>query len=393
MTESLANADPTVAIVVGGRFVAFDIARALQRQGKLAGIVSSYPRAFREGIPASRLRWNPVLGARESLALRLGRRPRHEVEYEHVVRFGRWAANHLPSADVLQAWTGYALESLVHARDVGSLAVAFRASAHIVRQAALLREEFERFGFAGEAVYEPMVERELKEYATADYIQVISSFARRTFIEQGIAAEKLLLTPLAVEIGEVSGIPRRPRVGPLRVLYLGSISLRKGVHYLLDAAHSLPRGAVQVSLIGGTSPDGEMILRGFARSGEWKGKVGRREIALVFAQHDVLVLPSIEDGFGAVICEAMAAGIPVIATTNTGGPDIIEHGVTGFLVPPRSVAAIAAALSRLVDDRAECEAMGRAAASMMRERRTWDDFSDEMLRSYRSLPARRPVSC
>ena len=301
------------------------------------------------------------------------------------MKFGKWASRHLPHAGVVQAWTGYALEPLAAAREMGAHAVAFRASAHIATQDALLREEFAMFGLRAEPIYEPMIERELEEYRTADYIQVISSFAKRSFLEQGVPAERLILTPVGVDIAEVAGIPRVKRAGPLRVLYLGHVSLRKGVHYLLQAAHSLPPGTVEVSLVGGATPDGKLLLERFARPGEWKGSVNRDRLATIFAEHDVLVLPSIEDGFGAVISEAMAAGLPVIATTNTGGPDAVEEGVTGYIIQPRSPDALAGALTKLADDPVLCEEMGRASANAMRARRTWNDFADAMMQAYGRL--------
>lgn len=389
MTQRAEARDPSVAIVVGGRFFAFDIARVLQARGRLSAIVSAYPKALRERIALNHLRWNPVLAARERFAVRYGSATREKTEFDYAVKFGKWASRHLPRTGVVQAWTGYALEPLAAAKEAGAHAVAFRASAHIATQDALLREEFEMFGLRAQPIYEPMIERELQEYAAADYVQVISSFARRSFLEQGVPAERLILAHVGVDITEVAGVPRVKRVGPLRALYLGHVSLRKGVHYLLQAAHSLPSGTVEVSLVGGAAPDGKLLMERFARPGEWKGSVGRERLASVFAEHDVLVLPSIEDGFGAVISEAMAAGLPVIATTNTGGPDTVEEGVTGYIVPPRSSEALASALMKLADDPARCEEMGRAAAAAMRARRTWNDFADEMLKLYSQLGTAR----
>jgi glycosyltransferase involved in cell wall biosynthesis len=96
----------------------------------------------------------------------------------------------------------------------------------------------------------------------------------------------------------------------------------------------------------------------------------------------VLVLPSIQDGFGSVIVEAMGAGLPVVASANTGGPDVIESGRTGFVVPARSSEALAEALERLGRDPGTRLAMGAAAAEAMRRARTWEHFVDDMLARY-----------
>ena len=389
VAEGAMGQPPSVAIVVGGRFIAFDLARSLERRAALAGIVSAYPRARAEGISPARLRWNPVLGFADAVSRRMLRDRSGRAGYRRAIQFGRWAARQLPRADVVQAWTGYALDSIVAARREGMASVAFRASAHIEAQAELIQTEYEEFGFAAPAVYRPMIDRELEEYAAADAVNVISTFAYRTFIERGHPASRLILTPLGVDVGEVAGVARTARTtGPLRVLFLGTVSLQKGVHYLLQAVHGFNSSAVTVSLVGGATADGHELLRRFARPGEWKGRVPRGELRTILSEHDVLVLPSVQDGFGAVICEAMAAGLPVIATENTGAPDVIRDGVDGFIVPARSVDALREALEALVSDRGRCVAMGEAAANGIATERTWDRFADEMLIEYSRLAKR-----
>jgi alpha-maltose-1-phosphate synthase len=373
-----------VSVIVGGRFFAFDIARELQRRDALAGVVTQYARAPREGIRSALLRWNVALEIQSRLRHRFGHTPATRLSYEIDVAFGRWAARNLPDADVHQLWTGYALESIPVARKRGALAVAFRASAHIRTQTRLVAEEFARYGLDATGVAAPeMIERESEEYASADYVNVASTFAYETFLAEGHPRERLILTPIGVDIGEVTGTAKtRHSAGALRVLFLGTVCLRKGVHYLLDAARQLGPSKVQLSLIGGVAPDGEVLLKRHATGSERMGKVDRTGLADLFAEHDVLVLPSVEDGFGMVICEAMAAGLPVIASRHTGGPDVIAEGETGFIVPACDVSALATALAILADDRDRCVRMGDAAAQTMRQSRSWSHFADDMLGQY-----------
>ncbi len=383
-----------VTVLVGGRFFAFDIARELQRQEMLAGVVTAYGRAPREGIGWTRLRWNPLVEAVSRWERRRGRIPDPEIDFRASSRFGRWAARNLPRCDVLQGWTGYTLESIPVAQARGTTVMATRASAHIRTQAELLEAEYGAFGFPAAPVSPRMIERECEEYERADYVQVFSTFALKSFLERGFARERMVLTPLGVDMAEVAPAgegpaPRRDGEGPLRVLYLGQVGLRKGAHYLLDAAKRLGPEAVSVSLVGGLAPEGELLLRRHAAGDEWKGKVPRSELRRVFAEHDVLILPSVEDGFGAVVCEAMAAGLPVIATTSTGGPDVIDDGRTGVIIPPASVDAIAESLAAFADDRERCREMGRAAAEAMRTTRTWRQFVDDMVAQYGAARARR----
>ena len=85
----------------------------------------------------------------------------------------------------------------------------------------------------------------------------------------------------------------------------------------------------------------------------------------------------------------VAAGLPVVASTNSGGPDVIVDGETGVLVPPRSVDALAAALDTLAGDRERCRAMGDAAAAAMQRARSWSHFVDDMLSQYGGVRARQ----
>lgn len=387
-SKSSGNGASTVAIVVGGRFHAFAVARELQRRDRLAAIISAYPRAHRELIRRQNLIWNPLLAVRERLELRF--RPMNDAAFHAAVRFGRWAARRTTSAEIVQGWTGYSLETFRALRDTGTTRIARRGSAHIMTQDALLREEFARFGLTAEPVAPAMIDREMAEYAEADYVNVLSTFARNSFIAQGYPADRLIVTPLAAEVDTSVRIARRPRQAgaPLRALFLGSVSLQKGVSYLLQAVARLG-GQVELSLIGGLAPEGPEILRRHATGRERRGKVARAELPELFAAHDVLVLPSVQDGFGAVISEAMAAGLPVIASTHTGGPDIVRHGKTGYLIAPRDIDGLAEALELLASDSDRCRAMGEAAARAIRSYSTWPDFVDDMMAQYECAHALR----
>jgi glycosyltransferase involved in cell wall biosynthesis len=372
-----------VVIVCAGRFVAFDIARELARREMLGGLVTAYGLAPREGVDARFLRWAPWLDAAARVERRLALAPVPELDWRAASRFGRWAARRLPRGDVAQLWSGYAQESLPAARRAGMTTVVLRGSAHIATQAELLQSEFAQYGLCAPAVSPRMIAREEREYAEADYVHVISTFARRTFLERGFAPERLILTPLGVDVAEVRPLARPESPGgPLRALFLGTVSIQKGVHYLLRAARMLGAEQVRVSLVGGVSADGLLVLDREGGRPAYRGKSPRAGLRSLFAEHDVLVLPSIQDGFGSVIVEAMAAGLPVIASINTGGPDVIESGRTGFLVPPGSAEALADALHRLAANRALCVAMGAAAAEAVRGARTWQHFVDDLVAQY-----------
>ena len=110
---------------------------------------------------------------------------------------------------------------------------------------------------------------------------------------------------------------------------------------------------------------------------------------LLYSGGSVLVLPSIEDAFGLVIGQALACGMPVIATTHTGGPDVLEEGVTGFIVPPGDVGALQSALTTAYENREMLTEMGREARRRVEQARGWGEYGDGVVAAFGHALQRR----
>jgi glycosyltransferase involved in cell wall biosynthesis len=162
--------------------------------------------------------------------------------------------------------------------------------------------------------------------------------------------------------------PRPPRTGPLRALYLGNILPHKGLDVLVRAAASLPRSSLTLDVVG-TPLDPEYMLsvgRQVASSGlqetvRFHGHLSDRDRDEIIRSSDVLVLPSYHEGYGLVIVEAMAAGLPVIAPASGGAREIVSHGREGFLARGGDAEGIASSLEALLDPaiRAKMSAQAR----------------------------------
>jgi alpha-maltose-1-phosphate synthase len=146
----------------------------------------------------------------------------------------------------------------------------------------------------------------------------------------------------------------------LKVLFAGSLGQRKGLSYLIAAVEKL-KGAVELTLLGRKAASGCRPLDSAVRKYRWIPTLPHDAVLREMQSHDVLVLPSLFEGFGLVILEAMAQGVPVITTNHTAGPDVIQDGVDGFLVPIRSADAIAEKLELLGNDRERLMSMKLAA--------------------------------
>jgi glycosyltransferase involved in cell wall biosynthesis len=196
------------------------------------------------------------------------------------------------------------------------------------------------------------------ELAAAERIVVPSGFVRETLGEHpGLTAE-IAVIPYGAPPPALPA-ERRP-AGELRVLYVGHLSQQKGISYLFAAMREL-RGAAQLTLVGGKAGGRCPALDAELDRHEWLGPVPHARVLEVMREHDVLVFPSLFEGFGLVILEAMAQGLPVVATANTAGPEVIEEGVDGFVVPIRDPLAIARRVLDLARDRDRLAAMSAAA--------------------------------
>jgi glycosyltransferase involved in cell wall biosynthesis len=284
------------------------------------------------------------------------------------------ASRYLGTCDALIGWSQMSLHCLRRARHRGAVAILEHPIAHVCTSVSLVRDEYRQFG-AGAPLYlslypRGVIRRMLAEYQVADSINVASTFAKRTFDGQGVPNEKVMVTLLSSVDGRLF-VPGGVRQGgPFTILYVGRMELRKGVHYLLQAFEELSVAGAELWLVGPLLPEMEPFLKRAKKGVKYLGTLPRNELPKIYQAASVFVLPSIEDGFGLVIVEAMACGLPVIATENTGGPDIIRDGVDGFLVPIRDAQALRARLSWLYEHRDECRDMGQRA-----HERTVADFN------------------
>lgn len=200
-----------------------------------------------------------------------------------------------------------------------------------------------------------------EECALADRIIVNSTWSRDALSEAGVPAAKIRIVPLAYERPtSAAADPPARNVGshPLRVLFLGQVTIRKGIVELIEAADLLRGHPVQFIVAGPVLMRLPVAARQHPQI-TWIGSVPGTEIAKCFAQADVLILPSHSDGFGLTQLEALAHHVPVIASTHCGR--VVEDGVNGIILPEVSGQAIAGAIRRVLGQPALLQEMRRRA--------------------------------
>ncbi|HOX38317.1 MAG TPA: glycosyltransferase family 4 protein [Candidatus Brocadiia bacterium] len=219
----------------------------------------------------------------------------------------------------------------------------------------------------GDAYY-----RELRDQADrADGAIVASDFTKRTLVENGFPPEKIRIAPYGAHPLPEWTKSIKPKRDGFKVLFIGNLRQRKGVSYLIDACRGLNAPGLKLILAGRCAAPFEV-----KNAPDWldvRKDVSTSELWNLYKTCDVFAVPSLIEGFGQVYWEAMAAGLPIIATTNTGAVDIIREGREGFIVGIRDVNAIRERLQLLHDDPQRRIEMGNAAEELAMQS-SWERY-------------------
>jgi glycosyltransferase involved in cell wall biosynthesis len=299
--------------------------------------------------------------------------------------FDTVASRFVEPCDVFHGWSHQCLHSVRRAKAMGAVTFVERPNTHDRFQNRLLKEEFDRWGYhRTEPGRSRGMERGLSEYEEVDYICVPSHFAFQSMVAEGIPEGCLYCLPYGVDAHRFT--PAMPSPDVFRLLFVGQVSLRKGVPYLLQAWRKLRLPKAELWLAGRITPDARKIADFYRADGSIRFLGHVRDVPPLYGKASAFVLPSIEEGSALVTYEAMAAGLPVICTPNTGA--VARNGIEGIEVPIRDTEALAAAIERLYahpDLRMGMGSAGRRRA----EEFTWEAAANRLLASYRDALVRK----
>lgn len=381
-----------VVLSVPGKFHTFDLARELHARQALGGIFTGYPRfkLGQERLPREKIHtWPWVQTPYMAMPRRhlLGPRILRDWEWLTKVTLDAHVASHLPECDTFVGLSGSALRSGQVARRRGAHYVCDRGSSHIRVQNDLLLEEAERWNMPFEGIDPRVIAREEAEYAEADCITVPSSFSLKSFVDAGVPAQKLRMLPYGVDLSSFQPTGK-PASGQFDVLYVGGMNLNKGIPYLLQAYQKLTHPRKSLTLAGATSP---LFIERMKAQGLWSddirlpGHVPHSALKALMSRSHVMVLPSVQDGFGMVMSQAMACACVVIGSEHTGARDLFEDGQEGFIVPIRNRDVLTARLQALADDPSKRVQMSQRALARVKLAGGWHDYGDQALAAYRAL--------
>jgi glycosyltransferase involved in cell wall biosynthesis len=286
--------------------------------------------------------------------------------------------------DVVHSIMGFATEPFDRAEKTGALKVVDCANSHPTTLFGYWQRECDLW-CPGEKVPIPrwMFSRMNRELERADVILCPSLFVRDSMVANGIRADKCFVNPFGVDL---SIFKKREAIPPApKFVVVGTICVRKGHQYLFRAFEQVKKQL----------PNAELICVGDLKTDfrkelpRWQGtfthvpNLSHPELAKLLQACTAFVFPSQEEGFARVISEAMGAGLPILASHESGATTLVEDGIEGIIVRGRDPQHISEAMLRVACDGKLCQRMGEAAHKKGAVRNTWQDYGDRLLAEYR----------
>lgn len=212
-----------------------------------------------------------------------------------------------------------------------------------------------------------------------------SSYTASILSQQGIPRNAIHVVPYGVDTTLHFARTHPPAAHTMfTAIFVGSMIQRKGLAYLIDAIRMLNSRQLRLVLCGRGFRDDDLLARNSDLPIEVRVAPAKADLVKLIQASDLMVFPSLVEGFGHVILETMACGVPVLTTPNTCGPDVITNGIDGFIVPIRDAGAIAERLAWCVENRSELVSIGEQAALRAKEF-TWERFRSGIRSAYRHM--------
>jgi glycosyltransferase involved in cell wall biosynthesis len=356
---------------------------------RLLRICGATGRRRLESVDVACLRTNPW---REAVRLLVGKLTRDEIINDKVFHwmrdgFDQWVADQMkPPVKMVYAYETECLETFTAARQAGIRTVLDLPSPEHDYVEDLLYREYEKFPellTRGRRHFRTLqaerTARRHEEFRLADVVLANSDLTARTWAGAGLDRAKIRV----VRLGAPAPVPQAAQggsrgEGPLRLIWAGTFSVRKGAHYLLEAWKRWQPGEAAQLDIYGSERLPQKLLASLPAGMVLHGPVARAQLLEAFERADLLVFPTLCDGFGLVVTEALSRGLPVLTTQQAGASDLIVDKVNGLIVEAGNADSLMQGLDWAAGHRKELRAM-RAAAAQTAAENQWSDYRRRLL--------------
>jgi glycosyltransferase involved in cell wall biosynthesis len=308
-------------------------------------------RKFTKGIEQTKQSLHPIYGLLNYIGFKTLGLYRGECNRLALCpSFERRVIRSIREGDNLLGGIGYLNDCIEKIHENGGSAILDARNSHPSSFWTIVAEEYAHWGVKTPPIYPAHHMRQQRSVALADYFFVPSMFVKNSFLAAGIPEEKLLYLPYPVDLSTFTPPCNiRPPNRPLTISSAGGASLRKGTPYLLEAFSLIKKKipSARLKFVGKLGPQIAPIASrlGYEKLPiEFTSRMKHPDLVRWLHESDIYVLPSIEEGMVRSVAEAMACGLPVVTTANSGTNDFITDGVNGSIVPIRDPQSIADAV-------------------------------------------------
>lgn len=295
----------------------------------------------------------------------------------------------LSDCKVLFAWPQVSLQSIKQVKKQGGVAILDYPIPHIKTWMDILAEESKTFNIpvAQSSYSKETYHRMLEEIRLADFINIPSIFVKKSFLDNGVPEEKLIVNNYGIDTKLFRPSEISQKGDTFKVIIVGTVEIRKGLQYLLKAFDLISNPNIELRIIGKIHPHFEGIKQEYSnrKNVKWLGLLPKEVTAEEMRTADVMVMPSLLEGLSLTIIETMASGTPVISSEHAGGLDIIDEGVNGFIVPIRSPEALKDRINWCYENRSKLAEMGASARKKALSGFSQDDYGDRIVSSLKSF--------
>lgn len=330
---------PSFVVAVPFRSVCDQHARYLEEQGMLR-LYATWNRRGTAGIPAEKTKLLPLLGLLSYVASKT-LSPFHGESFRFALHtfYDRWVQTLLKPGDHILSSYGHTNNCFQWVRSHGGQTFLDAGNSHPQNFWQIISQEHKRWGCTLPPVSSGHYQRSLGMMKDVDYVLAPSRFVEDSFLKYGFTKRQIVRIPYATDLTIFKSAERRPADRPFTVINTGGLSLRKGTPYLLEALRILKNKIpdMRILLTKHISDSIRPILGRYNDLPiEWSKTLPPNLLAERLRSADLFILPSLEEGMARTALEAMACGLPVILTPNTGSCDLVEEDINGSIVPIRS---------------------------------------------------------
>ena len=330
---------PSFVVAVPFRSVCDQHARYLEEQGMLR-IYATWNRRGTAGIPAEKTKLLPLLGLLSYVASKT-LSPFHGESFRFALHtfYDRWVQTLLKPGDHILSSYGHTNHCFQWVRSHGGQTFLDAGNSHPQNFWQIISQEHKRWGCTLPPVSSGHYQRSLDMMKNVDHVLAPSRFVEDSFLKYGFTKRQIARIPYATDLSIFKSAERRPAERPFTVINTGGLSLRKGTPYLLEALRILKNKIpdMRILLTKHISDSIRPILGRYNDLPiEWSKTLPPNLLAERLRSADLFILPSLEEGMARTALEAMACGLPVILTPNTGSSDLVDEGINGSIVPIRS---------------------------------------------------------